>query len=95
MEDKLHDIFRRKLGEIADRIGGIDFKSTLRLVEAWNEYLSNLDGVERRGKLLGLVIEKEGDKAYVKDPLVIGGNQSYIIIPKELATKIAMLGALP
>ena len=64
---------------------------SLRVDEGWDAYLEGL-GARRIGKLVGLCTEPKKGHIRVPDPMLTGGNQGFVEIREETATKIATLG---
>lgn len=98
IEEKLYGLFEKKLAELEDRINGRinpKWRPMQRLQEEWADFLSKVPGAENVSKIMSLILQRHEDVVWVKNPLVIGGNQGIISVPRETATKIVALGYIP
>jgi len=90
MNEKLKKIFVAKFNEIAagtrTRVGHRNLRNK------WKNYLSELEGVDRMGKLMSMVIDCPSDKIQIVDPF---GEDAILRINKEMAIKIVTLGYIP
>lgn len=98
IEDRLFDIFDKKLTEIEDRIDSRispRWRTLSTLQSEWSEFLKRVPSITVMSKIVGLVTnKKEGDVRF-NDPLVVGGNQGVISMSRDMAMKIATLGHIP
>lgn len=98
IEEKLYEIFANRLDQIEDDIAARispRWRSVQKLHEEWEDFLSDVPGVESISKIMSLVLQQSDDKVWVRNPLVIGGNEGIISMPKETAIKIVTLGHIP
>lgn len=98
IEQKLSDIFGRKLDEIEGRIEretAPRWRTMARLQEEWTDFLEKVPGLKSMGKIVSLVVDEKEGHVRFSNPLVIGGNQGMLSLPTETATKIVMLGHIP
>lgn len=66
----------------------------IRRGEVWGEYLSGLEehGVRRVGRLAHLALGSGGDEVVVADPF---SESSLIVVPRDFAFRMVVLGGLP
>lgn len=98
IEDRVYDVFDRKLTEIEDEIDrkiSPRWRSMARVQEEWSDFLKSVPGINAMGMISALVIECDEDEVRVKNPLVVAGNQGFISMSRATAMKIATLGFLP
>lgn len=96
--EKLLDIFRLKCIRV---ISGVD-KDWSACHRKWKNYLRGIEGIEYVGKLsdysdqlddmLESINSRTGERFVIRDP---HERSNFIIIEKELARTILVLGALP
>lgn len=98
IEDRLRDIFGRKLDEIERRIEtqiGPRWRHLGRLHEEWMDFLEGVPGLEVMGGIVAMVVDEKEGRVRFDNPLVVGGNPGMISVPKETAMKIVTLGHIP
>lgn len=106
MNEKLQKIFAAKFNEMSNGVSYLPNNhqltsnltrkrieaSSSKLRKRWKDYLANLDGVSRMGKLMSMVIDCPSDKIQIIDPF---GEDAIIRVNKEVAIKIVTLGYIP
>lgn len=98
IEEKLYDLFSRKLDEIEDRIGNRinpRWRSMARLQEEWADFLGKVPGLEALSKIAAIVVDEKEDHVRFRNPLVVGGNEGMLSLPRETAAKVVALGHIP
>lgn len=98
IEDKLDEIFGRKLDEIEDRIESQispRWRTMSRLQEEWMDFLGKVPGLEAMSKIVALVVDEKEGHVRFRNPLVVGGNEGMLSLPRETAVKIVALGHIP
>ena len=103
IEEEAALLFREKLDELfgnpdaarrilSSAMGRRDI--FVRMTEEWGVYLDGLEdhGVRRVGKIAHMVIGSSGDEVVVVDPL---NESSLILVPRDFAFKMVVLGGLP
>ena len=95
LEQKLYDIFEKKLHRLESGTFAVtEYSRLILLNDRWNDCLDSV-GVERIGLLMSMITQKSPDHVHINDPLVFGGNQGIISMKTETAMKIVALGGLP
>lgn len=98
IEEKLHDIFGRKLDEIEGRIEreiNPRWRAIARLQEEWSDFLGKVPGLEALSKIVALVVDEKEGHVRFRNPLVVGGNEGMLSLPRETAMKVVALGHVP
>jgi hypothetical protein len=85
MNTLLQQIFSNRFCELSKKT------KPQKIRKIWKNYLEVL-GVDRKGKLMTMLIPCPDDQVEIKDPM---GEDVVIRINKELALKIATLGFTP
>lgn len=85
MNEKLYNIFNKKLQSIKE-------SNNKNLRKSWKEYLSGIEGIDRMGRLMSMVVDCPSDKVQITDPF---GEDAVLRVDINLAIKIITLGYIP
>jgi hypothetical protein len=95
MKEKISDLFSEAFNKIKPEIikksSWWNQVSCSTKLQKWQKYIEGLEGVCRKSKIIGLILEDD-DEIKIKDP---SSQDSVITIKKEIALRILTLGYLP
>lgn len=96
LEQKLYEIMSQKLQQMEQGLPVATEYSRINILNhMWNERLGEIPGLTRMSKMMSLILAKSENQVWVKDPLVISGNEGQISLPVDTAMKIVALGYMP